>query len=71
MDPGDFLTALWGNGFHSLCAKSPGGRFRVVDVFSDPANLLVASSRLNGDNQWFSLHGMAELPVDGRGGTTT
>ena len=45
-----------------------GGRFRVVDVFGDPGNLLVATGRLNGDDQWFSLHGMDELPLEGRGG---
>ena len=39
-----------------------GRRFRHVDTFDDPGNLLVASGRLNGEDQWFGLHGMAELP---------
>lgn len=66
-DAAEFLERLWGDGFHSLCARRPGGQFRFVAVDATPGELLARAGDLDGEDVWFGLHGMGAAP-ERRGG---
>lgn len=61
-----FLEAIWAPGFHSLNHKAPGGDFKTLAFFDDPAELARHAVELPG-NVWFGVHGLGQRPSSGRG----
>lgn len=64
----DFLTALWGDGPHSLCAASARRSFHTVAVLASPTELIRRAGALGPTSHiWFGVHPLVSTPVSGRG----
>jgi hypothetical protein len=50
--PLEVLQHLWQPGPHSLNKRPPGGDFRFVGMYTDPAALLDAAAEIDGDVYW-------------------
>nr|MDQ3350856.1 hypothetical protein [Actinomycetota bacterium] len=68
--PDEMLQAIWGTGWHSLCAARGKTDFHTVGVYNDTRELLDEAAAVNaaGANVWFGVHPMTAKPPAGRGG---